>query len=530
MRVGVLVGYVLVAGLVGIAALVLLFGLGRTTGTKVTPSRAITYITGPLRDDGSVDYVAALDERCREGVNAENNASVLLWQALGPLPLPHDRRDAFFQSLGIAAPPEQGDYFCSLNVFADVENVVATILGGAAGAASEVSVEELELQLDEAATRPWTQEEFGRLAEWLQANEGPLELVVQASHRPRRYDPLVPAPEELYRLIYVDRTMTDQLRDFSRALVVRGMNRASRGQIDEAWEDLMAVHRLARLTMQGPMMVDSLAGMEISCVACTGNRALLQHVKLAPEQIARMHADQDQLVPVPDFVNKIDLGERMAWLDSMVSAAGLMSRGAIDPDDEELGAALRKISARSVDWNRVSKEMNAWADRYVAACGEPIRANRSARLARLDEELKGRTANATKIMARIPVALGWRAATTEYVSMAFCTYSTLPLAAAWNVHDRSALDLELTKLAFALAAYQADHGGYPEKLSDLVPQYIAKVPDDLFADAPIRYTVGAEGYVLHSDGPDGEEAGADLTESDDVVVRMPIVAGSLREP
>jgi len=50
----------------------------------VTISTETTYITEPLRKDGYPDYVAALDQRCRQGVTAENNAAVLFWKAVGP--------------------------------------------------------------------------------------------------------------------------------------------------------------------------------------------------------------------------------------------------------------------------------------------------------------------------------------------------------------------------------------------------------------------------------------------------------------
>ena len=40
--------------------------------------------------------------------------------------------------------------------------------------------------------RAWSKKEFPVLAGWLAANEKPLALLVAASKRPRRYDPLIP--------------------------------------------------------------------------------------------------------------------------------------------------------------------------------------------------------------------------------------------------------------------------------------------------------------------------------------------------
>ena len=50
----------------------------------MTISKETTRITAPLRKDGYVDYVTALNEHFRAGVTVRNNAAVLFWQAMGP--------------------------------------------------------------------------------------------------------------------------------------------------------------------------------------------------------------------------------------------------------------------------------------------------------------------------------------------------------------------------------------------------------------------------------------------------------------
>src|SRR5262249_32717909 len=44
----------------------------------------------------------------------------------------------------------------------------------------------------------------------------------------------------------------------------------------------------------------------------------------------------------------------------------------------------------------------------------------------------------------------------------------------------------LVRLAVACVAYKAKHGKYPEKLADLVPQFIPEVPPDPFDGRPMR--------------------------------------------
>ena len=79
---------------------------------KFTISKETTHVTGPVDEDGYIDYAAALNELLKHGVTPENNANVLIWQALGPhrKPWPDPSPD-FFKEMGIQAPPEKGNYF-----------------------------------------------------------------------------------------------------------------------------------------------------------------------------------------------------------------------------------------------------------------------------------------------------------------------------------------------------------------------------------------------------------------------------------
>ena len=62
--------------------------------------------------------------------------------------------------------------------------------------------------------------------------------------------------------------------------------------------------------------------------------------------------------------------------------------------------------------------------------------------------------------------------------------------------------------ALALHAYRLEHGRYPASLAELVPSYLKKVPDDLFAlRGSFVYRTAGEKYVLYSIGPDGRDDG-----------------------
>jgi hypothetical protein len=81
------------------------------------------------------------------------------------------------------------------------------------------------------------------------------------------------------------------------------------------------------------------------------------------------------------------------------------------------------------------------------------------------------------------------------------TVQGLPLTI---LHTRNALFL----LEFALCTYYLQHGNYPQKLSELVPGYLQKIPNDPFAThSPLKYKCDKTAYILYSIGPDGKNDG-----------------------
>lgn len=59
----------------------------------------------------------------------------------------------------------------------------------------------------------------------------------------------------------------------------------------------------------------------------------------------------------------------------------------------------------------------------------------------------------------------------------------------------------------ALQGHCAQHGDFPDHLTDLVPHYLSAVPEDPFSRKPLIYHRKAAGYLLYSVGPDGKDDG-----------------------
>jgi len=83
----------------------------------------------------------------------------------------------------------------------------------------------------------------------------------------------------------------------------------------------------------------------------------------------------------------------------------------------------------------------------------------------------------------------------------------------WN-YTRDEVSNSLCLVALALRAYRMDHNRYPQKLNQLVPSYLKKIPIDPFgAGEPLHYKLAGREYSLYSIGPDGIDNGGRATEN-----------------
>jgi hypothetical protein len=498
----------------------------------VTISKQTTLITAPLRKDGYVNYVAAMNRRLSEGVTPENNAAVPFLKAMGPGEIGEKYRDEYFQLLGISPLAEKGDYYVGIGSYAKATKEA----GRHATEEEEKKPDFFEDQRAVAMKRPWTKKEFPFLADWLAANQRPLELIVEASKRPRRFDPLVPEDGTMIGALL---PMISIHREAARALMTRAMFRAGEGKLDEAWEDLLACHRLARLIGQGGTLIDALVAIAVDGIACGGDQGLLQTRQLTPAQIARIRSDLDQLPPMPKMADKINVTERFMFLDcvGMMARGGLSNMAALsgmfgneNARNKSLLATLADSAARhAIDWDKVLHIGNSWYDRMTDAMGRTTHAQREAALDKIDHDLK-KLSGDSRDWPSLGVSMlsGPRAAVSERIGNIFVALLLPAVGSCAAAEDRATMQFELDRLAFALAAFHANQGSYPEKLADLVPKYVARVPADILNHgANLHYRREGAGFLLYSVGRNGKDDGGkgydDRKEGedwDDIVVRV----------
>ena len=65
-------------------------------------------------------------------------------------------------------------------------------------------------------------------------------------------------------------------------------------------------------------------------------------------------------------------------------------------------------------------------------------------------------------------------------------------------------------VALACEHYRVAHGKWPDRLEELVPAFLQKVPTDPYDGQPIRFRRLSDGMVIYSVGPDGRDNGGTL--------------------
>jgi hypothetical protein len=513
--------------------------VGQRPVVRVTISRETTRITGPLKPDGYVDYVTALDQHFKKGVTPENNAAVLFWKAMGPGPL-GKQREEYCRKLGIPPLPENGHYFIPFDKYIEANR-------------GERSYQELMKQYNETFQRPWTAKEFPLLADWLKANQEPLALVVEASRRPRRYDPLL--FDKTKMVIWILLPGLQSYRSSVYVLSMRAMLRLEKGQMEEAWDDLLACHRLARLAGQGLTLIDALVGISIETIACTGDQAMVQSGRLTAKQARKMQDDLAKLAPMLRMADKIDLAERFLFLDCTQSCAqhgfsmlrtienavtlteglamlmGLEAgRGPGVIIEKFLQEVTDWLGQVCTDWDFVLLMGNLYFDQMVEAVSLPTRDQRTVSLRMID--MACHEAKATALdpgSLQLSELLNPQKAVSKRVGKYLVGLLITSVLKVADAEDRAAMLLDLDRLAFALTVYRADHGSFPAKLADLAPRYMSRIPTDIFNNKDLHYRREGSGFLLYSVGVNGFDDGgksrqdgtAEYDWQDDLVFRVP---------
>lgn len=494
----------------------------------IVVSSKTTYITEPLGADGLPDYEKYVLGMYRNGVTPENNAAALLWRALWPGELDPPQYAAVANELGLKEIPSKDDALVAVSGkvnrariatwLRDQEATPATQKSAPApGTSAEVVTDDNTLAsegaIDErgdelfrrAMSQPWTSKQIPPLAKWAADNKKPLDLMVAASQRPRCY---LPSPSLLNgkqeSLIEMLLPGAQAVREAGRSLSTRAMWHVGEGRPDDAWRDLLAAHRIGHLTAQGSTIVEQLVGMAIDGIAREGTLALLDRGSLSADQARQVQRDLASIQTFNNMADCLNSLERLSYLDACIQLAlrkNVSLRGYAG-----VGEQMSYVNLVSVDWNVVLRKGNEFYDRLVAAARLPDHPARKQAFQQFESDLN-RLMSDVREPGTLFGGIVNPARRNEIVASIMLGMFLPAVSAATAAEDRANSFLELERLAAALAVHRAEHGAYPEKLEELVPGVLEKLPVELYNAKPFIYKRTDDGYLLYSAGENGQDDG-----------------------
>ncbi len=480
-----------------------------------------TVVTEPVMPNGLVDYGEAMRRNHRAEVDPNENCVRLLVEALGPSLFNSPEAAGWaYEELDMTPLPAAGDYRVTLGE-------AVRQFDADAGVTRDPS--QLDYLLNEPLSHcqqtPWT-DGFPEFDAWIAVNAVPLERVQEASRLPcYRHPVLLPPGASLFECLL---PIAQEIRDFGRLLTVRAMRRLGNGDAVGAWEDIHALHRLARLQSQGDTLIEYLVGSANAAVATNAMSALLSSEAMTPELLETIRDDWQQLPEWADISKSIDVTERCGTLDVVQRAArfgpAYLSQmmgyvGYTGGSGGFRGYPAHPLMTRCinamVDWDEVMVSTNDWYDQLTIAMTEADPATREMLIEQFDRDVEALAADTRD---------AWFPSTHNIGGKILS--SMLP--AISNMHQAlCARDtrMSLVDTALAIEQFRFDQGRIPATLSELVPEYMPAVPLDPHASTEeLRYLLqGDDGYVLYSTGRNAFDDGG-LTQDADTSfrVRMPV--------
>ncbi len=483
---------------------------------KLPPGKDTTVIDGPVAADGYFDYETALNDRLRGKTTPDTNAVIGLLQAFGPKPDGSELHADFWTVLGVKPLPAGGDYFVRETAYFWEEYEREDRSG-------------FHERMTRSVTNPWKATDEPKFAEWLKVNEKPLATAAEASRRTDYFHPYISRQRDGSTALIEGGMlpMGNVCRELAAVLSLRAMLRCGNGKFDDAWADILTVHRLGRLMSRGSVY-ETLTGYALVAIAHRAELAFLAAVKLTAKQALKCQADLLALPPWASYAEAVDRYDRFAYLDAVQTVPRTGKNDYfIDPELEDLPP---ERLPDMLDWERMMRTGNGYYDRIVAALRKPTRAARHTAAA-ISGEIEAKQSPDAR---RVGLWKQFVHAADPAKKRAFVSdrVATLTVGIFWMTGDRMMDSCDRAEqvsrngaLAFALAAHFADHKAYPAKLADLAPKYAAKLPDDVFSGKVLVYKLTAKGYLLYSVGvngiDDGGQSYGDDPKGDDMAVRVP---------
>ncbi len=357
---------------------------------------------------------------------------------------------------------------------------------------------------------------YGRVFEWFEADESRRKpWVEQWEARNAEDDDFDYANPDLQRLVEQDAPVLDLLRqaaslpgcrfeqDYlrtnldvlpelghmrmaSRMLTLTARNRSARGDFSGAVQDVNALFSIAAHAGGGTSQLWTQVGVALHGMAVVTAEEVLASASGSPDVLAAIKID-DCGSHQKRFRRALRLEEALC-MATMCQLGGQQDRmapaGGRGPDLPNMGPLFRvfAMSNQLAEHRRIMEEYGRLASMPYHRAYSGWESHRSMP----KHSLGGIGMGIASVLTRL---LGTSIAATAESAARGDAYCGTAVAGVAMYH------------------YRATHGRFPEKLDDLVPEFLFEVPQDPFDGAPLKLKQAEGGPVVYSIGPDMTDDG-----------------------
>lgn len=493
-----------------------------------------TFFSGPVNNDGLIDYVAAVNNRYGKDVDQKDNAFALMIQLLPQWPNEDEankiHRQRLYESLGLQIDPEMPRVRL-WDVFAKDHGL---------------NQEQADKVFEEGFSHSWSVEEFPHLDAWVNASEPAIALLTESFERKQYYAPLIRVEDD-EPMITVLLPHLGMQRHVGKLLRIRAWREFQAGNDEEVIETLNHLHRMGKLVSNEPPLISRLVGISLQSMQTPLIEAIAGRGVLSDELGKSYLKEHARIGSIESIPASIAVHERSMVLDTVLRSwagkdSGLAtfmgSLGFLDRAAEEIVPAntdlFQKIEALSqsphFDINIALRYINdQFEHQQEAARNDDIKARREASQAFSESLSEQAPTKLVFLLMGISVAeelpQDWTVERySESVAKIYARMLMPSLGKALRTQDRlnSRRLVEATATAIAMLGYRDKHDRLPESLSKLVPEYLEAVPIDFATGQPLVYRIEPDGTALVYSLGDNlkDDGGIDDYEDGDIAIRI----------
>lgn len=456
---------------------------GKNAATpKITVSSATTVYSEPLDEQGYVDYAEILNRLSRQDIRSHDNVYAGLYPVTRPfIDYPEIER-AFCTTLGIDSALDPKSRLTRAPKIPELETS----------------------RYDSPNARPWCQGEFPKLYRWVVENKPAADLLIRSSRRKGCFVPVSPFREstvpELFGFGKRPPYTMDGMADAISFLALSANMKWGEGELDDGWRRIVTIHHLGqKLRLQG-----------LECSACCAHYGLIATQPLsrkwALERSKALHdlieerrarRSDDGLEQVRFLQHTVELARGQKNICDLFGVQQVL-RKALGGD----ASTVEQHAAHCValaDWDAVLRIGNQWFN-LLAESEDASFTARGTAIKRIHSRVEKWK---TTVFYSVDFDDLSVKAATSVVAAVLVDYHIECLTAHHEIAAFTLCNVEMARVAYAIAAWRADHGDkIPANLGELVPDYLKKLPQDPASDCPFGYRRVENGYILSSPGLD----------------------------